>query len=230
MTDLELPEGWPLPYTVVADVDPSAMYSVFRSLPLFDDVFLNMQAMNTCTIDIFIMEGEAELLKELIRTERTPTDQAMFISAQSQMWLFATYELLRTWRQRARNLVKWSRNGALKTMQANLNVQHGDLGALLRERHLQWMREDESSVVQLELAIESTTESYELLSGLRVNLAKHEVEGRRNVPAAAPGYGRINMLCGALDFQITHQDGSYELINRRDIADSIRSIPIERAP
>ena len=33
----------------------------------------------------------------------------MFVSALSQMWVFAAYELLRTWRQRAREIMKWGK-------------------------------------------------------------------------------------------------------------------------
>ena len=50
---------------------------------------------------------------EYIDIERTPSDTAMFVSAQSQMWIFALYELLRTWRSRTRKLIKWKENGAI---------------------------------------------------------------------------------------------------------------------
>jgi hypothetical protein len=40
----------------------------------------------------------------------------------------------------------------------------------------------------------------------------------------APGYGRINMLCGSMDYELADRDGKYYLVNRRDIADFTRYI------
>ncbi len=51
--------------------------------------------------------------REYIEIERTPAQQAMFVSAQSQLWIFALYELLGTWRQRIRKLRSWSNSGAI---------------------------------------------------------------------------------------------------------------------
>lgn len=77
------------------------LYRVFECLPLFDDLFLRMQAQNIAIIHDYLSDLEPELLRLSIDKEVTPIPEMMFVSALSQMWIFALYELLRTWRQRA---------------------------------------------------------------------------------------------------------------------------------
>jgi len=47
--------------------------------------------------------------------DATPIAEAAFLSAQSQMWIFAAYEIMRTWRQRVRRMIEWAKNGALES-------------------------------------------------------------------------------------------------------------------
>jgi hypothetical protein len=72
-----------------------------------------MQAHNLALVDEFIMKIEDNVLAELLENERTPID-AFFLSAQSQMWIFAVYELLRTWKERVSNIKKWAESGGLQ--------------------------------------------------------------------------------------------------------------------
>ncbi len=69
-----------------------------RTLPLFDEPYLHMQAMNLDIIDRFLLDQERHLLHEYMELERTPFPSTVFVSALSQLWLFGLYELLRTWR------------------------------------------------------------------------------------------------------------------------------------
>src|SRR5258706_2878011 len=73
------------------------------SLPLFDDIYLKMQATNLDVVDDFLEQQEHQLLEELFEQERTPIPITVFVTALSQMWGFAVYELMRTWRQRVRD-------------------------------------------------------------------------------------------------------------------------------
>jgi hypothetical protein len=73
-------------------------------LPLFDDLFLSMQGQNVILVDLYLRDLERDLLRELIEIERTPFPATLIVSALSQMWIFAVYELLRTWRQRVKDL------------------------------------------------------------------------------------------------------------------------------
>ena len=65
-----------------------------------DDLFLAMQGQNVMLVDFYLRDLERDLLRELVETERTPYLATVIVSALSQMWIFAVYELLRTWRQR----------------------------------------------------------------------------------------------------------------------------------
>src|SRR5690348_3804899 len=74
-------------------------------LPLFDgDLFLSMQALNIDIVDLFLREQEEYLRQRYIESEGTPTQEAIFVSAFSQLWVFGIYELLRTWRQRCKEV------------------------------------------------------------------------------------------------------------------------------
>ena len=90
------------------DITPDELTSALRSLELLKgEFYLGLQVENLTVIDQFIMGVEHHTLQEYIRTERTPPE-TMFLNAQSQMWIFAAYELLRTRRARAKDVIKWA--------------------------------------------------------------------------------------------------------------------------
>ena len=112
------------PHTEIA---PDELTSALRSLELLKgELYLGLQVENLTVIDQFIMGVEQHTLQEYIRTERTPPE-TMFLNAQSQMWIFAAYELLRTWRARAKDVIKWADNGGLETKAAALEEDQGFL-------------------------------------------------------------------------------------------------------
>ncbi|MFL9927652.1 hypothetical protein PQR62_25525, partial [Herbaspirillum lusitanum] len=84
------------------DIDFMALPTALAKLHFFwDDMFLRSQANNVALVDKFLTELEYQNLRNLIDEERTPQG-TYFLLAQSQMWIFAVYELLRTWDQRVR--------------------------------------------------------------------------------------------------------------------------------
>src|SRR6266704_2447173 len=101
------------PYRDRADIGLSEFVEALGSLQLMDDPYLRMQIYNLSIVDQFIMELEEEVLRKLLHDERTPPE-TMFLSAQSQMWIFAAYELMRTWRERIRDVLVLHKNGGLK--------------------------------------------------------------------------------------------------------------------
>ncbi len=214
------------PYPVPEDIDFSRMHVVFRKLVLFDDMFLNMQAMNVAIVDTFVTDQEYALLREYFEIERTPTQQAMFVSALSQMWIFALYELLRTWRSRIRSLTRWRESGAIPEMLRRLEGNDHNLGALMKSRHLERTRDDQGFVARMTAHLEAMEHVFRMTEAIRVNLAKHEVQGRPNSVVRAPGYGRINGHCGALDFDLDTGDNSHQFVNRRDIAEALRRVEV----
>ncbi len=78
------------------------------SLPILDDdLYLSMQALNIHIVDLYLVDMETDLLREYIEIERTPLEMALVVSALSQLWIFGLYELLRTWRQRCKDIIKF---------------------------------------------------------------------------------------------------------------------------
>jgi hypothetical protein len=59
---------------------------------------------------------------------------------------------------------------------------------------------------------------------LRMSLAKHEVASVRDSVAFAPGYGRINRWCGAIDYELSWDVGVFDTVNHRDFADGLRGM------
>ncbi len=79
--------------------------ALFRLQLLGDDPFLRMQVFNLALVDQFVTQLEREVLQKLIQEERTPIPEVAFLSAQSQMWIFAAYEIMRIWRNRANKIL-----------------------------------------------------------------------------------------------------------------------------
>jgi hypothetical protein len=79
----------------------------FSEFPLFKGTFLHMQLINIELVDRYLEQLEADLLNEYDQRESTPLPQAMFVSAISQMWIFAFYEFLRTWKQWVDELIQY---------------------------------------------------------------------------------------------------------------------------
>jgi hypothetical protein len=140
------------------------------------------------------------------------------------MWIFALYVLLRTWKQRIRKLKTWKKNGALAEMLKRVEDDRHNVAALMRARHIQWVKEDEDAIESLTAAEAAMQNVYDMTAAIRMNLAKHEVKGKPNRVVRAPGCGRINGWCGALDYEMDLGDGGFYYINRRDIADSLRGV------
>ena len=102
-----------------------------QSLPILgDDLYLRMQALNLGIVDEYLRQSERDLLSLYMREERTPTPEAVFVSAQSQLWIFGLYELLRTWRQRARELLAFA----------------SDFAAVDPPNHESWLEEHRSAL------------------------------------------------------------------------------------
>src|ERR1035441_7629468 len=110
-----------------------------------------MQAFNLSIVDQFIMELEADVLRRLHKDERTPTAEVTFLSAQSQMWIFAIYELLRTWRERAKDVIKLHENGGLKLKIEALSKELGfrHVGREIRADQLLKVLDDPSLIDQI---------------------------------------------------------------------------------
>ena len=153
--------------------------------------------------------------------------KTVFVSAQSQMWIFAAYELLRTWRQRAKDFRKLASDGGLELKLAALKKDGGfvHFGREVRAGQIEKVLEDPGRIEAIGDDLKRTYIPFTRLEAIRVSLAKHEIHKRHNSVALHPGYGRINQWCGALDYEIEVGRTSLGTINRRDIAEEIRAFP-----
>lgn len=213
----------------------NSLSETLRALPLLDDLFLAMQALNIELIDDHLDELEADLLREYVETERTPTESALFVSALSQMWIFALYELLRTWRQRAQEILKWGkalaplegeeREAALARKRAEVERRAVEA----RDANARWRlferAEDDIFVSELRSAINSTELTFHRVEAVRVTLAKHEIPRSSNrAYAAVAGYARIDTTTGSMQWSIELGRNETELISRRDLADELLAL------
>ncbi|VBR62563.1 Uncharacterised protein [Burkholderia pseudomallei] len=214
-------------------IDSMALYHSLSNLVFFsDDMYLRSQAQNLNLVDQFLMPLEYRVLRELLATDSTPAD-TYFLLAQSQMWIFAAYELLRTWRQRASEIIKWHANGGLEHKLAALKERDkagSHFGLQIRIEQIERVLRDEAIVAELSKQLRHTYIPFTRLEWVRVSLAKHEVSGNPKQAALMPGYGRINNWCGSLDFELENGKYSMGYINRRDAADSIRHFDFTADP
>lgn len=192
------------------------------NLPLFDDLFLSMQGQNVMLVDFYLRDLERDLLRELIEIERTPVPDTLFVSALSQMWIFAVYELLRTWRQRVRDL----KRDAQKPTGAHPG--HSSLAGLYYKDQLARLRKKPAYAQELDRALRRVEPLFARIESLRMNLAKHEVPKMHRVPAMAPGYGRIDGMTGSISWQVDLGSNYVDLVSRRSIADQLRSLVIDK--
>jgi hypothetical protein len=179
-----------------------------------------MQALNLSIVDQFVMGLEYDTLQKLNVQESTPIPEATFVSAMSQMWIFAAYELLRTWRQRAKEVLKLVQSGGLTQRVKGLERCAGEFHVAQQIRALQFRRalNDPNIGGKIGDDLRAIHIPMSRLEHLRVNLAKRQ----QNSIAFAPGYGRINMWCGSLDHEIVSGNVVLDSVSRRDIADALR--------
>ena len=89
-----------IPFQNPEEIDQMAIYWALNSLVFFaNNLDFSNQAMNLTIVDEYIMDLEYGYLGSKIDETNTPY-QPMFLSAQSQMWIFSAYELMRTWREK----------------------------------------------------------------------------------------------------------------------------------
>jgi hypothetical protein len=215
--------------------DPSERLLSILHLPLFDDLFLGMQARNIAAVDAHLRAMEREAHAEYLRTDRLPLPQVMLVSAISQMWVFAAYELLRTWRQWVTELLRYfteleqatSSEARAATFQRRNTTRKdrksGSVDASSFEDSFERIETDSAFAASLREARDTIESAYRRFESLRVTLAKHEVPKGRGVRAFAPGYARMDMMTGGLYWIVEDKAGNSDLIRRHELAEELAS-------
>jgi hypothetical protein len=216
--------GDEIPYVSWNQLDFSIITMGMKQLPFFeDDLWLGMQAMNVGIVDSVVTEHEYALLREYNELEKTPVESAMAVSALSQMWVYGLYEVLRMWRDRRFQFDRLLQTGGISPKLDNLpDEEPANLTIEMRRRQLKRFRDDAAYRDDIDVAWRRLEPIYHMTELFRINLAKHCAPGKDGVMPRAPGYGRINRWCGAMDYELIDREGYYHYMNRRDIADALR--------
>jgi len=210
---------------------------IFDQIPGFrEDVYLRMQAINLHLVDDYIRQLESNLLKQYIQKERTPVQEAMFVSALSQLWILGLYELLRTWRQRVHNVlgfaerIKYLNPDEVKAfkkkfredfVQSSINLEETATFAFaIYER----VGANSTYADHLRRAFDASELLFRRIEALRMCLAKHELPGQKGVTATAPGYGRIDMSNGSIYWQVELTQQEVDVVSRRSIAQELSTL------
>ncbi len=186
-----------------------------RALPLVaDDLYLQMQAFNLGFVDSILNDQEDQLLVEYDVEERTPISTVVVVSAIAQLWVFGLYELLRTWRQRVNQLLKFADElEGLAPEERLLRIE--ERAVEIRDAAADPERANPAHVLAFERAGQDADFRRELrevldrselpfrnLEAVRMHLAKHEIPKSPGSYASAPGYTRIDEVNESISWQI----------------------------
>jgi hypothetical protein len=148
------------------------------------------------------------------------------------MWIFSAYEVMRTWVEKAKSYVKTAENSGLHLKLKELKRDRGYINytALQKAREIQALIEDPKLLGNLQDDLARIQFLFIRVEMIRVALAKHEVRKREGAMLANGLVGFMNRECGSLSYQMNTGMVIQGEINRRDIADGIRSIPDYAVP
>jgi hypothetical protein len=212
------------------DIQAFELATALRGLVVLDDdPYLRMQAINISIVDKWLMTLETKVRIARFNEEKD-YETEVFLSAITQMWLFAVYELLRTWRERAKDIQKWAANGGISLKIATLEKDRG-FRHLAQEAFTDLLKRVAADPTVLSSIADDLARTHVLfghLEFLRVALAKHEISGKAKQLAYAPGVGRIDSLTGSIAYELSKGRIILAELKRRDVADGLRSITSDR--
>lgn len=227
-----------------------SLYKVLDGLPLLRNPYLNVQAQNIGVVDDLLQQMEADVWREYRRTDKTPFPAFMIVNALSQMWIFALYELLRTWRQMVNEVIRYHeqieviRNDSEfeekikrlrqgKKKKTKRLPQSEEMEDLFYNEGFRQVESDPTFAHLLQKTLEIVNPTFRQISDLRMALAKHEIAGTNErgasgMRAYAPGYARFDTLrmTGALCWFIETKDGYEDIISRAGIVENIQKLRI----
>jgi len=185
------------------------------------------QAVNLATVDPFIMGLELEYHRHYYEGEANAQEER-FLAAQSQMWIFAAYELMRTWKDKAKGYITAAESGGLnyKVERSSKDYGYENPTALERSKEIQSLIDNPALIENLRSDLSRIRFIFLRLETIRVALAKHHMPKREKVISSFLTFGMINRECGSLDYQMNNGISIIGNISRRDIADDLRAIPI----
>ncbi len=221
-------------YRDVAEFGTSDLYEALMGLAGFaENPYLAMQASHLCLVDNSLNALEQEVMGHQFDDE-PPRGKIALLAALSPMWIYAAYELVRTWRQRCEEVIKLAENAGLDLkashLERDLGYRHYDRE--LRAQQLRDAQERPDLIEQMRIDLRRTEMGFTRLEFIRVALAKHEVskKGNKKPIAFAPGLARPNRYCGSMEYELSNGVAIIDYVTRRDIAETIRFIPEAENP
>lgn len=214
-----------------------SVISWYMSIPLCDDMWLGMQAQHIAAVEIAIIRPLELHTARKIFNEEGYVDVMMALNGVSQMWLFALYEFLRTWRQRATQLLQladqYSKTKPIKqkaflmktVADAKGKEKHIFSGISFYSHHISKIA-DTDFVASIKAYYNKTDGWFGFIEELRMNLAKHEVPKARGMVAEMPGYARIDLVRGTLYWQFIDTQGGLQKLDRREAANFFLDIKV----
>lgn len=213
------------------DIESHELVTALSSLALLrDDLAMSSQAFNLAAVDQFIMALEADFLRSRL-DEDTPRNpgQSIFLVAQTEMWIFAAYELVRSWRERAKSVIKLSENGGLAFKIAYLQTKPAwDHGSIMVARQLVRVRDEPVLVQQLRDDLLRSHVPFHLLEWVRIQLAKHQEPG--NAKSFIRSHPMMDRHTGSLNYQLTQGPVIAATMSRRELADALRALSDMEVP
>lgn len=207
------------------EIDAHELVTALRGLTLLrDDLAMSSQAFNIATVDQFLMGLELNILRSQM-DEETPRDptQTIFLGAQTEMWIFAAYELMRSWRERANLAIRLAENGGLDAKISHLTGKPSwDYGSHMVGRQLTRVRDEPSLVQRLRDDLLRAHAPFHLLEWVRVQLAKHQEPG--NAKSFIRSHPMMDRWTGSLNYQLTRGPVIAMTMSRRGLADALRGL------
>jgi hypothetical protein len=222
-------------YRPASEIGPGELAKALKSLAGFsENNILVLQAHQLGMVDNALNALEDEVMCHQADDD-PPREQMALLGAMTPMWIYAAYELQRTWRQRCSEVIKLAETGGLEMkaehLERDLGYRHYERE--LRAEQLRDARERPELVDQMRLDLRRTEMGFTMLEFVRVALAKHEVSkpGSKKPPIAfAPGFARLNRYCGSMEYEMSNGRTIIGTMTRRDIAETIRAIPQAESP
>ncbi|MEE4452054.1 hypothetical protein [Novosphingobium resinovorum] len=216
------------------EIGPNELFEALRALAGFNDnPFLVIQGQQLALVDNLLNGMEERALRGMADDEKPMTQRAL-LGALSPMWIYAAYELLRTWRQRCEEIIRLAASGGFdlkaQHLERETNYHHHDRE--LRAEQLRTARDNPEIVQRMKDDLTRTEIGFTIIEFIRVALAKHEVSSKaKNKPIAfAPGLALPDRYTGSMVYELSNGGSIIGFHSRRDLAETIRGFPTAPIP
>jgi hypothetical protein len=215
------------------------LHTWFATIPMTDDVYLGMQAQNIARVEMAVLRLWESYVLDEQRADPGDVQGPKYreLMALSQMWVFGLYEILRTWRERAKKLMDFEdelkkfptqaeRDAylAMIIVEAKESAKHVDQLPVYYPDHVAKIV-DSDFMRSVRDYYANMRDLWQELGAVRIAAAKHQLPGKRGVLAPAPGISLPSQYTGSMCWQVlVGNKQEKRTIERRDLADRFLGI------